>query len=127
MFKIRMGIPEMSGFWDDLKKKVEYNKADKNEVSQFKKLGKAFYHLSIDPFYPGLNTHEIPEMSKRYGMKVWQSYLENNKPAAGRFFWSYGPGKDEITITGLEPHPNTKTNSYKKIRLSGMSDSSSGS
>ena len=120
MFKIRMGIPEMKDFWDNLKRKNEDGTANKNEVIQFRKLGKAFYHLSIDPFYPGLNTHEIPEMSKRYGHKVWQSYLENNKPAAGRFYWSYGPKNDEITITGLEPHPNTKSNAYKKIRLSDM-------
>lgn len=38
MFKIRMGIPEMSGFGDDLKKKVEYNKADKNELPQVKNI-----------------------------------------------------------------------------------------
>ena len=120
MFKIRMGIPEMQNFWDNLKKKVDNGTANKNEVTQYNKLGRAFYHLSIDPFYKGLNTHEIPEMSKRYGERVWQSYLENNKPAAGRFYWSYGPKKDEITITGLEPHPNTKSNSYKKIRLSDM-------
>lgn len=115
-----MGIPEMKDFWDDLAKRVEDGTANKNEIKKFDKLGRAFYHLSLDPFYPGLNTHEIPEMSKRYGEKVWQSYLENNKPAAGRFYWSYGPGKNDITITGLEPHPNTKTNAYKKIKLSDM-------
>ncbi len=120
MFNIRMGIPEMKDFWDDLTKRVEDGTANKNEIKKFDKLGRAFYHLSLDPFYPGLNTHEIPEMSKRYGEKVWQSYLENNKPAAGRFYWSYGPGKNDITITGLEPHPNTKTNAYKKIKLSDM-------
>ena len=38
MFKIRMGIPEMSGFGDGLKKKVEYNKADKNELPQVKNI-----------------------------------------------------------------------------------------
>ena len=110
----------MRDYWDSLEKKSKDGSANKNEIEQYKKLGKAFYHLSIDPFYPGLNTHEIPEMSKRYGEKVWQSYFENNKPAAGRFFWSYGQNKDEITITGIEPHPNTKSNSYKKIRLSEM-------
>ena len=114
MYNIRMGIPEMQAFWDDLVKKVNEGTANKNEMARYKKLGKAFYHLSIDPFYPGLNTHEIPEMTKRYGKKVWQSYLENNKPAAGRVYWSYGPQKEDITITGLDPHPNTKSNSYKK-------------
>jgi hypothetical protein len=52
-------------------------------------------------------------------MKVWQSYLDNRTPAAGRLFWVYGPGKNEITIIGLEPHPEDKKKSgYEKVRLS---------
>ena len=93
MFDIRMGLPEMQEFWDNLCKKVADGTAKKDEVSLYSKLGRAFYHLSLDPLYPGLNTHEISELSKRYGERVWQSYLENNKPAAGRFYWSYGPGR----------------------------------
>ena len=55
------------------------------------------------------------------GIKVWESYLENNTPAAGRIFWSYGPQKGDITIVGIEPHPNdAKSNAYKKIILSQM-------
>lgn len=110
----------MKDFWDGLCKKVAEETANSKEIKLHKKIGKALYHLSLDPFYPALNTHEIPEMSKRYGERVWQSYLENNTPGAGRIFWSYGPKKDEITVTGLEPHPNTKSNAYKKIRLSEM-------
>ena len=110
----------MKDFWDELREKVAKKVANKNEIRLYNKLGKALYHLSIDPFYPALSTHEIPEMSKRYGEKVWQSYLENNTPGAGRIYWSYGPGKNEITVTGLEPHQNTKSNAYKKIRLSSM-------
>jgi hypothetical protein len=52
-------------------------------------------------------------------MKVWQSYLDNRTPAAGRLFWVYGPGKSEITIIGLEPHPEDKKRAgYEKVRLS---------
>ncbi len=57
----------MQDFGDDLKKRVEDGTANKNEVAQYNKLGRAFYHLSIDPYYPGLSTHEITEMSNRYG------------------------------------------------------------
>ena len=53
-------------------------------------------------------------------MKVWQSYLENNTPAAGRIFWVYGPDRGDITVIGLEPHPNDKSNAYEKITLSSM-------
>lgn len=39
-----------------------------------------------------------------------------------RVFWVYGPNKNEITIIGIEPHPNDKSNSYKKITLSATGD-----
>ena len=55
-------------------------------------------------------------------MKVWESYLENNTPAAGRLFWVYGPGRKDITIIGLEPHPNDKAKSYDKVTLSSTGD-----
>ena len=68
--------------------------------------------------YPGLQSHEITGLSDREGFRVWQSYIENNTPAAGRIYWTYGPNKGEITILGVEPHPNDKSNAYSKIRLS---------
>ena len=61
----------------------------------------------------------IPEMKD-----FWESYLENNKPADGRIFWVYGPNKSDITIIGLEPHPNDKKDAYRKITLSAMDKSS---
>lgn len=120
MFEIHMGIPEMKEFWDSLSNKVETNTASKTEEKLYKQIGKALYHISINPKYPGLETHDIDVLSKRYGMNVWQSYLENNTPAAGRIFWVYGPNKNEITIIGLEPHPNDTANSNKKIVLSNI-------
>ena len=63
--------------------------------------------------------YEIEALSRRYGKKVWQSYLENNKSGAGRLFWVYGPNKNEITVIGIEPHPEDKKSSgYEKIKLS---------
>ncbi|MGI5123088.1 hypothetical protein H0R97_01305 [Treponema socranskii] len=61
----------------------------------------------------------IPEMKD-----FWELYLENNKPAAGRIFWVYDPNKSDITIIGLEPHPNDKKDAYRKITLSAMDKSS---
>ena len=53
-------------------------------------------------------------------MKVWESYLENKTPAAGRMFWVYGPNQADITMLGLDPHPNDKAGAYRKITLSQM-------
>lgn len=75
--------------------------------------------LSTAHQYPSLQTHEIVPLSKRYGMKVWQSYLENKKSGARRMYWVYGPNKNEITVIGLEPHPEDAPNgAYDRITLS---------
>ena len=118
MYEIYMGIPQMKAFWDELSSKHRMNTASKDEEILYKKLGNALKHLSIDPKYPGLRSHEIEALTVRYGMKVFESYLENNKPAAGRIFWVYGPDLSSITVIGIEPHPNDKSNAYKKITLS---------
>lgn len=117
MFEIHFGIPEMQALWDDLKTKNLAGTASKDEIKLYKKLGKAARNLSKDPRYPGLQTHEISSLTARYGMKVWQSYLENNTPKAGRMFWVYGPDRGHITIIGLEPHPDDKSNAYTKITV----------
>jgi hypothetical protein len=65
-----------------------------------------------------LQTHEIDTLTAKYGFKVFEAYLENRTPAAGRVFWAYGPDRGEITILGVEPHPDDKHASYSRIRLS---------
>ena len=121
MFHIHMGIPEMEAFWYGLTDNVRSGKASKTEIKQYHQIGKALVLLADNPRHPGLNSHEIDALTARYGKKVWCSYLQNNTPAAGRLFWSYGPDKGDITILAIEPHPNdSKRNAYQKITLSRM-------
>ena len=120
MYAIHMGIPEMQKLWEELQRKVKSDKATSKDEKLYKQLGKAMRLLSENPRHPGLRTHEIDALTARYGIKVWESYLENNTPGAGRMFWVYGPDAGDITIIGLEPHPNDKSNAYKKITLSQM-------
>jgi len=118
-FNLRMGRPEMEKLWKDLITKNRTGTANKKEVQFYKKWGSALKKLSIDPQYPSLHTHEIEELSRRYGQKVWQSYLENNTSNAMRMYWVYGPDKNDITIIGLEPHPeDAKNGAYDRILLS---------
>lgn len=120
-YDIHMGVPEMEEFWRSLQDKVKSGKAKKPEEKLYRQIGKAMYFLSQNPRHPGLHSHEITSLSARYETRVWESYLENNTPAAGRIFWVYGPNLRDITIIGLEPHPNdSKGNAYKKITLSKM-------
>ena len=121
-YAIRMGIPEMLALWTDLRQKFHTSSLSKFEERLYKKWGNALKKLSEDPFYPSLQTHEIPPLSKRYGMRVWQSYLENKTSSAMRMYWVYGPDQQEITIIGLEPHPEDKKNgAYERINLSDLS------
>ncbi|MCT7870390.1 hypothetical protein SD915_09135 [Lactobacillus crispatus] len=60
-------------------------------------------------------------MSDRYGMKVWQSYLENNNSEAQRLFWVYGPDRKDTTIIGLDPYPESyKNGAYDRVELSDL-------
>ncbi len=109
----------MEELWTSLSVGAEDGTLDSDDKKLFKKLSKALTLLSSNPKHNSLHSHEIEPLSRRYGIKVFQSYLENNKPAAGRLFWVYGPGKTEITVIGLEPHPeDDKRGGYEKVTLS---------
>ena len=108
----------MKALWDDLLQKSGKSELSKDETQLYKKWGKAMAMLANNPKHTGLQSHEIESLSRRYGTKVWQSYLENHTPGAGRMYWVYGPGKAEITIIGLEPHPeDQKSAGYTKVKL----------
>lgn len=69
MYKIRMGVPEMSGIWTDLSSKADKGLLNKNEQILFRKLVKTLSHLRENPRYPALKSHEISALSKRMGFK----------------------------------------------------------
>ena len=120
-FKIRMGLPEMEAFWADLTNRRQRGKLDKEEEKFLKKLLKTLGYLAENPRHNSLASHEIDDWTRKYGFKVFQSYLENNTPAAGRLFWAYGPDKLDITILGIEPHPeDQKHGAYQRIKLSAL-------
>lgn len=114
-FTIRMGLPSMDKLWNDLAARSKAGQLNKGEDTLYKKWGKALYLLSANPFYPGLCSHEISSLTKKYNKKVFESYLENRTPGAARMFWSYGPGRGEITILALEPHP--EAGKYGRLNL----------
>jgi hypothetical protein len=120
-FKIRMGVPEMEALWNDLSTRKQDGKLDKHEEKFLKKLVKVFGYLSANPRHNSLASHEIEDLTRRHGFKIFQSYLENRTPAAGRMFWAYGPGKGDITILALEPHPeDKKRGAYERIKLAAV-------
>src|SRR5438067_760817 len=117
-FNIRMGVPGMDALWNDLSKRKQDGKLDKNEKRFFKKWVKALGYLSANPRHNSLASHEIDDLTRKHGIKIFQSYLENKTPAAGRMFWAYGPDKGDITILAIEPHPeDEKRGAYERVKL----------
>lgn len=120
-FRIRMGVPEMEAFWNDLATRKRHDRLDKSEERFFRKLVKTLAFLGQNPRHPGLASHEIADLTRQHGIKIFQSYLENNTPAAGRLFWAYGPEHGDITVLAIEPHPeDRKHGAYQRIRLSAL-------
>jgi hypothetical protein len=120
-FNIRMGLPGMEAKWNDLVDRARRDQLDKEEQKFYRKLVKALGYLRENPRHNSLASHEIDALSRKCGFRVFQSYLESKTPAAGRIFWSYGPDKGDITILGVEPHPeDQKRGAYERIKLALM-------
>jgi hypothetical protein len=119
--RIRMGVPEMEAFWNDLSTRKQTGELDKTEEKFFKKWVKALGYLSANPRHNSLASHETEDLTRKHGIRIFQSYLENKTPAAGRMFWAYGPDKGSITILAVEPHPeDRKRGAYQRIKLASM-------
>lgn len=120
-FDVRMGLPDMLALWERLMTGAAAGTLNGEERELATKFAKAVNHLGANPFHPGLRSHEIDDLTARYGQKVFQSYLENHTPAAGRMFWVYGPDRRQITVVGLEPHPDDAKNAgYRRVKLSAL-------
>lgn len=116
-----MGVPEMETLWNDLSTRKQAGKLDKVEERFFKKWVKALAHLSANPRHNSLASHEIEDLSRKHRLKIFQSYLENKTPAAGRMFWAYAPDKGDITILAIERHPEeAKRGAYERVKLASL-------
>jgi hypothetical protein len=119
-FKILLGVPEFEGIWNNLVKKYKTNSLSSQERKLFNMLGKTMKLLSQNPKHNSLCSHEIYELSIEFECRIFESYMQNKTPGAGRLFLTYGPGKGEITVLGFSPHPDDSKGAYKRIKLSGF-------
>ncbi len=82
-------------------KLLEENKSKKGVLKQVRKvLGLMETNLK----HPFLNTHKFYGISCKLG-EVFETYAQNKTPGAFRIFWVYGPGKEELYILYITPHP----------------------
>ncbi|MGD0075854.1 MAG: hypothetical protein ABSD31_16155 [Candidatus Binataceae bacterium] len=78
---------------------------DSGQRKRLKSVQKALGLLQTDSRHPSLHTHKYESLKGPRGEEVFEAYAENRTPAAYRIFWFYGPGKNEITIVAITPHP----------------------
>ena len=78
---------------------------DLSKSKQLKAIKKDLGYLEHNPHHPSLNTHKYESLSRKFGIEIFEAYAENNTSQAYRIFWYYGPGKKEITIISIIPHP----------------------
>ncbi len=73
----------------------------------FAQVRKTIRLLSQNPRHPSLRTHEYRSLKNPYDkrQKVFEAYAQHKTPSAYRIFWCYGPGKGDITIVAITPHP----------------------
>jgi len=73
----------------------------------FKQVHKTLTLLASNPKHPGLQTHEYHSLRHPYDetRKVFEAYAQNRTPNAYRVFWCYGPGKQQVTVIAVTPHP----------------------
>jgi len=90
---------------------IENNPSLKGVVKQVRK---SLRYLETNLRAKSLQTHEYESLSRRYGIKVFEAYVQQKTPGAYRVFWHYGPdetGRDGrlipiITIIAITPHPD---------------------
>ncbi|MDP1700235.1 MAG: hypothetical protein Q8L53_04635 [Aestuariivirga sp.] len=92
-------------FADRAKIELHGLETNKTHAKRLKAVRNALGHLQSNPRHPGLKTHKFSSLSGPNGEEIFEAYAENNTPAAYRIFWFYGPGKNEITIIAITPHP----------------------
>ena len=108
--------PEAKAAYDELKAKAEASLASRRKKGKakssrdeglFKQVYKTATLLASNPKHPGLQTHEYHTLSHPYDPKqrVFAAYAQNQTSSVHRVFWCYGPGKQQITLLAVTPHP----------------------
>ena len=91
---------------------IENNPALKGILKQVRKtLG----YLETNLRAKSLQTHQYHSLTSRYGIKVFEAYVQQDTPGAYRVFWHYGPDELDkngrpipvITIVSVLPHPES--------------------
>ncbi len=92
-------------FTDDAEKHLEALQQP-SKFKILKAVAKTLNLMEKNLRHPSLNTHVYHGIHGPNGEKIFEAYAQQKTPGAYRVFWYYGPGKSNITILAITPHPN---------------------
>ena len=115
MFELKWTV-EAEEVYRELEQRAETSFANRKKRKQiksskieglFKQVYKTVNILKTNPRHPGLHTLEYDSIENPFDpkQKIFESYVQNNTPAAYRVFWCYGPAQKQITIIDITSHP----------------------
>jgi hypothetical protein len=90
---------------DEAKNQLERLKRDKGLEKRYNAVKKTIRFLWENPRHKGLKTHEFTSLIGPNGEKNFEAYAEQTTPAAYRILRHCGPGRNQMTILALIPHP----------------------
>lgn len=96
-------------------KQLAITENDPALVDVLKQVRKTLGYLETNLRAKSLQNHEFESLTRRYGKKIFEAYVQQNTPGAYRIFWHYGPDEIEkngdriaiITIVAITPHPES--------------------
>jgi len=91
-------------FSEEAKLRLVELEQDKSKKGLLKQLRKVLGFMETNLKHPSLNSHKFSGIPCKLG-EVFETYAQNNTPGAYRVFWAYGPGKRELYILDITPHP----------------------
>ncbi len=85
--------------------KQQLEMLERTDVKKYRKILKTLGLMEINLRHPSLNTHKYKSLKGPLGQELFESYVENQTPAAFRIFWCYGPQPGQLTVLSITPHP----------------------
>ena len=73
----------MEARWNDLSTRKQDGKLDRDEDKFFRKFVKALGYLADNPRHNSLASHEIEDLSRKHGLKIFQSHLGKQDTGCG--------------------------------------------
>jgi hypothetical protein len=92
---------------------LERIKSDPSLKGVLKQVNKTLGYLETNLRAKSLQSHEYESLTRRYGKKVFEAYVQQNTPGAYRVFWHYGSDETDsngkrisvITVVAIVAHP----------------------